>query len=70
MAIKLVKYTGELSLQCETPTCMNEGRYLFGEESESLARKTIFCEKCIKAIEKGVKQQSKSASRTSQSFYN
>ena len=65
MAITLKKYQGELSLQCETPTCMNRGEYLFGEEKESLARKLILCNRCVTAIEKGVKQQSKQPSRAS-----
>ena len=64
MAIKLIKYRGELPLQCETPTCIRPGAYLFGEEKESLAQKIILCEQCAKTIEKGVRQQSKSTSRT------
>ncbi len=66
MAIVLKKYEGELTLQCETPTCMNRGEFLFGEEKESLARKMILCNSCVKAIEKGGKKQSKQPSKPSQ----
>ncbi|MBO5408428.1 MAG: hypothetical protein J6A61_03360 [Clostridia bacterium] len=66
MAITLKKYQGELTLQCETPTCLNRGEYLFGEEKESIARKIILCKRCVTAIEKGVKQQSRQPSKQSQ----
>lgn len=66
MAIVLKKYEGELTLQCETPTCLNRGEFLFGEEKESLARKIILCKSCVAAIEKGGKRQSAKSSKASQ----
>ncbi len=66
MSITLKKYAGELALQCETPTCMNRGEFLFGEEKESLAQKIILCKTCVSAIAKGAKQQSKQTRTTSQ----
>lgn len=66
MSILLKKYEGELTLQCETPTCMNRGEYLFGEEKESLSRKIILCKSCVTAIEKGEKRKSTKQSKPSQ----
>ena len=64
MAIKLAEYRGELVLQCETPTCLNRGEYLFGEEKEPLSRKIILCKNCVKAIQKGGAKLSKTSAKT------
>ena len=64
MAIKLTEYRGELILQCETPTCLNRGEYLFGEEKEPLSRKIILCKKCVQAIQKGGPKSLKTSAKT------
>lgn len=64
LAIVLKEYRGELVLQCETPTCLNRGEYLFGEEKEPLSRKIILCKNCVKAIQKGGAKLSKTSAKT------
>ena len=68
MAISLKEYRGELVLQCETPTCMNRGEYLFGEEREPMSRKIILCKNCVRAIQKGGPKPSKASAKTLPNF--